>query len=54
MKWLSNWKVFPHASAWPTSAGAAGGIGFGLSLVGEVKLVQGFELVSTVESKESE
>ena len=41
-------KVFPHASALAKSpgAGAAGGIGFGLSLVGEVKLVQGFELVS--------
>ena len=43
---LSN--VFPDASelALSSGAGAAGGIGFGLSLVGNTRLVPGFELVS--------
>ncbi len=41
-------EVFPEAlkQAIASGAGAAGGIGFGLSLVGEVKLVSGFDLVS--------
>ncbi len=41
-------KVFPKASELSLSpgAGAAGGIGFGLSLAGNTRLVSGFELVS--------
>jgi len=41
-------EIFPQASELAQSAGsgAAGGIGFGLSLAGNIKLVPGFELVS--------
>ena len=41
-------EVFPEAlkEAIVSGSGAAGGIGFGLSLVGEVRLVSGFDLVS--------
>jgi len=41
-------EFFPqaHQLSQKAGAGAAGGIGFGLSLIGDVKLVGGFELVS--------
>jgi uncharacterized protein (DUF2062 family) len=41
-------EFFPQANRLSkmAGAGAAGGIGFGLSLIGDVKLVAGFELVS--------
>ena len=42
-------EVFPEApnQAIVSGSGAAGGVGFGLSLVGEVRLVSGFNLVSS-------